>query len=100
VVGGGTVRSDGLIRIVGSNLAPSAAGTANGGTPVLSLVGTSVRVGGAAAPIRSVSPTAIVVQIPRNVGLGILPVATFPVIVTTVNGASNVANLVLTVSGN
>jgi len=100
VVGGGTVRSDGLIRIVGSNLAPSAAGTANGGTPVLSLVGTSVRVGGADAPIRSVSPTAIVVQIPRNVGLGIMPVATFPVIVTTVNGASNVANLVLTVSGN
>ncbi len=100
VVGGGTVRSDGLIRIVGTNLAPSSSGTANGGTSVSSLLGTSVRVGGADALIRSVSPTAIVVEIPRNVGLGILPVATFPVIVTTLNGASNVGNLLLTVSGN
>ncbi len=101
VVGGGTVRSDGLIRIVGTSLAPSSATSSNlGSVAVPSLVGTSVRVGGQEASIRSVSPTEIVVQIPRNVGLGVSPVATFPVIVTTVNGSSNVGNLVLTVSGN
>ncbi len=101
VAGGGTVRSDGLIRIVGSNLAASTASSSNAaGIAVPSLVGTAVKVGGQEALIRTVTPTAVVVQIPRNVGLGIMPVATFPVIVTTANGSSNVANLVLTVSGN
>ncbi len=101
VVGGGTVRSDGLIRIVGTNLAAVTASASTGVTGgVPTLAGTAVKVGGQDASIRSVSPTEVVVQIPRNVGLGALPVATFPVIVTTPGGTSNVGNLVLTVSGN
>ena len=101
VAGGSTVRSDGGIRIVGTNLAASTGSFSNlGGVAVPSLAGTSVKIGGIAALIRSVSPTEIVVEIPLNVGVGILPVATFPVIVTTANGESNVANLILTVSGN
>lgn len=101
VAGGGTVRSDGGIRIIGTNLAVSTGSFSNlGGVAVPSLAGTSVRIGGSTALIRSVSPTEIVVERPLNVGIGILPVATFPVIVTTANGASNVGNLILTISGN
>lgn len=101
VSGGGTVRSDGGIRIIGTNLAVSSGSFSNlSGVAVPSLAGTSVRVGGQAALIRSVSPTEVIVERPLNVGLGVQPVATFPVIVTTANGSSNVGNLILTVSGN
>jgi hypothetical protein len=100
IVGGADVNAAGLrsrFRIVGTNLAYGTASASDGTSPE-SLNGTSVTVEGFAAPVISVSPTAIVALIPETVALGPVPVRTLPVHVTNRNGRSNVGNI--TVSAN
>lgn len=85
----------GLFRIAGNRLA-GGPGTASQDTTPTSLNGTSVEIGGVAAQLVSVSANSLVARIPSSLLLGVLPVRSFTVFVTTPNGRSNVANLQVT----
>lgn len=96
------VAPGGVFVIDGTNLAPSSGGTFSvvDGTPQTSLNGTAVTVGGFTAMVMSVSPTRVMAVVPTQISLGPVPVRAFPVVVTTANGVSNVANLVISIQGN
>ena len=85
--------------IDGTNLASAngAAGSVVDGSAQQSLNGTSVTVGGFAANLVSVTPTRITGIVPSQINLGPTPVRAFPVVVTTANGSSNVANLIVSI---
>lgn len=95
------VAPGGQFVIEGTNLspAPGSAFSVVDGTGQTALNGTTVTVGGFPATVIAVSPTRVTAIVPPQITLGPVPVRAFPVIVTTANGASNLANLVVSIQG-
>src|SRR5580658_1243184 len=89
----GNVARGELISIYGSNLATGTASASTPTSPVLSLGGASVTIGGLAAPIIYASPSQLDVQVPFEIGAG---VSSVNLIVTA---ASSSAPVVLNVVG-
>src|ERR1035438_1260050 len=81
----GNVARGELISIYGTNLATSLGANFTPTSPVLSLGGASVTIGGLAAPIQYASPTQLDVQVPFEIAAGVPSVN----LVVTVGGASS-----------
>src|SRR5438132_12400411 len=70
----GTVALGGLVQISGLNLGPPEGATADGTPWTPRLAGTQVIIGGKPAPIYSVSPGAIIAQVPYDANPGLVDV--------------------------
>src|ERR1022692_1829315 len=81
----GNVARGELISVYGSNLATSLGANFSPTSPVLSLGGASVTIGGLAAPITYASPTQLDVQVPFELAAGVPSVN----LIVTVGGSSS-----------
>src|ERR1035438_1233401 len=90
----GNVARGELISIYGTNLATTLGSSFTPTSPVLSLGGASVMIGGLAAPITYASPTELDVQVPFEIPAGVPSVN----LTVTVNGATSAPYMLNVVS--